>query len=61
MDGLRRWRLHLALLDATDPAAAATLRPRLLDAIRAIPEPFDRRDWALACVSTPGLSADCVD
>jgi hypothetical protein len=59
--GLRPWRLHLALLDATDPAAAAVLRPRLLDAIRAIPGPFDRRDWALACVSTPGLSADCVD
>ena len=35
------------------------LLPPALDAIRAIPEPFDRREWALACVSTPGLSADC--
>ena len=59
--GLRPWRLYLALLDATDPALAATLRPQLLDAIRAIPDPFDRRDWALACVATPGLPADCVD
>lgn len=58
---LRRWRVYLAQLDGTDPAAAAELRPRLLDAIRAIPGPFDRRDWALACVSTPGLPADCVD
>lgn len=59
--GLRPWRLHLAMLDATDPAAAAELRPRLLEAIRALPASFERRDWALACVETHGLPADCVD
>jgi len=58
--GLRQWRLHLALLDATDPGAAQTLRPRLLEAARLIPEPWHLRERTLACLAGPGLLPGCA-
>lgn len=56
---LRPWRLRLALLDATDPAAAADLRPAVLAAVKAMPGPWEGRDAALRCLATPGKALDC--
>jgi len=58
--GLRQWRLHLALLDATDPAAAQALRPRLQEAARAIPDPWYLRGRTQACLAGPGLLPGCA-
>ena len=56
---LRPWRLRLALLDATDPAAAAELRPAVLEAVKAMPGPWDGRDPAYRCLATPGAALEC--
>lgn len=56
---LRAWRLRLALLDATDPAAAATLRPRLLDAVAGIPGPWPDRMRLRDCLARPGRALGC--
>lgn len=56
---LRPWRLRLALLDATDPAAAAELRPAVLEVVKAMPGPWDGRDAVLRCLATPGKALDC--
>lgn len=56
---LRALRLRLALLDATDPAAAAALRPRLLDAVAAMPGPWRDRARLRDCLATPGQVLGC--
>lgn len=56
---LRAWRLRLALLDATDPAAAAALRPAVLEAVAAIPEPWPDRPRVRDCLARPGAALSC--
>jgi tetratricopeptide (TPR) repeat protein len=58
--GLRHWRLRLVLLDATDPDAARSLRPRLLEAAGRIPEPWFLREPTLACLAATGLAQGCA-
>lgn len=57
--GLRRPRLVLALLDATDPGQAAGLRRWTLAAVDAIPEPWAGRRRYRACLARPGEALTC--
>ncbi|WP_374602644.1 protein kinase [Arenimonas sp.] len=56
---LRNWRLRLALLDATDPAAAAELRPAVLAAVEAMPGPWKNRELVQDCLARPGAALSC--
>lgn len=56
---LRNWRLRLALLDATDPAAAAELRPAVLAAVEAMPGPWENRGLVYDCLARPGAALSC--
>ncbi len=56
---LRIWRLRLAVLDATDPAAAAELRPAVLAAVEAMPGPWENRELAFDCLARPGAALSC--
>ena len=56
---LRVWRLRLALLDATDPAAAADLRPAVLAAVEAMPGPWKNRELVRDCLARPGAALSC--